>query len=53
MTGLAIAVTMNVVGLNVGKWLNNVGAMASWIPAAVLIVLGAVVVEPLRIGDAD
>ena len=42
MTGLAIAVTMNVVGLNVGKWLANIGAMASWIPAAVLIVLGAV-----------
>jgi amino acid transporter len=42
MTGLVIAVAMNVVGLNVGKWLNNVGAMASWIPAAVLIVLGAV-----------
>jgi len=42
MTGLVIAVTLNVVGLNVGKWLNNVGAMASWIPAAVLIVLGAV-----------
>jgi len=42
MTGLVIAVTMNVVGLNVGKWLNNVGAMASWIPAGVLIMLGAV-----------
>ena len=24
---------MNVVGLNVGKWLNNVGAIASWIAA--------------------
>ena len=35
-----IAVTMNVVGLNVGKWLNNVGALASWIVAALLIVLG-------------
>jgi glutamate:GABA antiporter len=42
MTGLLIAVAMNVVGLNVGKWLNNVGAMAAWIPASVLIVLGAV-----------
>ncbi len=42
MTGLVIAVTMNVVGLNVGKWLNNVGAMASWVPAGVLIMLGAV-----------
>src|SRR5439155_20810328 len=40
--GLAIAVTMNVVGLNVGKWLNNIGAIASWIPAALLIGLGAV-----------
>src|SRR5437764_13624455 len=35
--GLAIAVTMNVVGLNVGKWLNNVGAIASWSAAAALI----------------
>ncbi|HMF96104.1 MAG TPA: amino acid permease, partial [Vicinamibacterales bacterium] len=39
--GLTIAVTMNVVGLNVGKWLNNIGALASYGPAAVLIVLGA------------
>ena len=38
--GLAIAVTMNVVGLNVGKWLNNVGAIAGWLPAIFLIVLG-------------
>ena len=42
MTGLTIAVTMNVVGLNVGKWLNNVGAIASWIVAALLIALAAV-----------
>jgi glutamate:GABA antiporter len=40
--GLAIAVTMNVVGLNVGKWLNNIGALAGWIPAVVLIALGGV-----------
>ena len=39
--GLVIAVTMNVVGLNVGKWLNNIGAIAGWIPAMLLIVLGA------------
>jgi amino acid transporter len=42
MTGLVIAVTVNVVGLNVGKWLNNVGAIAGWIPAVLLIVLGFV-----------
>src|SRR5438270_256546 len=39
--GLAIAVTMNVVGLNVGKWLNNIGAIAGWTAAAVLITVGA------------
>src|SRR5438093_5190898 len=39
--GLAIAVTTNVVGLKVGKWLNNIAAIASWIPAALLIGLGA------------
>jgi len=41
MTGLMVAVTMNVVGLNVGKWLNNAGAVAGWIPVGLLIVLGA------------
>jgi glutamate:GABA antiporter len=40
--GLSIAVAMNVVGLNVGKWLNNVGAVAGWLPALVLIVLGGI-----------
>lgn len=40
--GLALAVTLNVVGLNVGKWLNNVGAVAGWIPALFLIVFGAI-----------
>ena len=39
--GLLIAVTMNVVGLNVGKWLNNIGALASYVPVALLIVLAA------------
>src|ERR1043165_3750154 len=39
--GLAVAVTMNVVGLNVGKWLNNVGALASYVPVALLIVFAA------------
>src|SRR6476646_5633183 len=40
MAGLVLAVTLNVVGLNVGKWLNNVGAIASWIPASALVLLG-------------
>jgi glutamate:GABA antiporter len=42
LIGLTIAVTMNVIGLDVGKWLNNVGAIAGWIPAVLLMLLGAV-----------
>ena len=42
MAGLAITVAMNVVGLNVGKWLTNVGAVAGWIPAMLLMALAAV-----------
>jgi glutamate:GABA antiporter len=41
LAGLTIAVTLNVVGLDVGKWLNNIGALAGWIPAIVLMALGA------------
>ena len=40
--GLTIAVVMNIVGLNIGKWLNNVGAIAAWIPAFLLIGMGVV-----------
>jgi amino acid transporter len=50
MSGLVLAVTLNVVGLNVGKWLNNVGAVASWVPAFLLIVLG--VLSWSRFGSA-
>src|SRR5712692_1436444 len=50
LTGLTIAVAMNVVGLNIGKWLNNVGALAAWGPALFLIVVGAV--SWMRFGSA-
>src|SRR5215470_50686 len=30
LAGLAIVVALNLVGLSVGKWLNNIGAIASW-----------------------
>jgi amino acid transporter len=39
---LGAATLMNVVGLNVGKWLHNVGAVAMWIPVCILIVMGFV-----------
>jgi len=34
---------LNVVGLGVGKWINNVGAVGTFVAAAVLIGLGAVI----------
>jgi len=50
MFGLILAVMLNVVGLNIGKWLSNVGAFGGWVPAGVLIVLG--VVAWARFGSA-
>jgi amino acid transporter len=36
---LALATALNVVGLRAGKWLHNAGAVGTWMPALVLIVL--------------
>src|SRR5689334_17388958 len=36
IVGLTITVVMNVVGLDVGKWLNNLGAAAGWTAALLL-----------------
>jgi glutamate:GABA antiporter len=38
--GLAITLVLNIVGLNIGKWLSNAGAIAGWIPIALLIAFG-------------
>jgi glutamate:GABA antiporter len=40
---LAILVVLNIVGLGVGKWINNLGSIGTVIAAAVLVGLGAVV----------
>ena len=40
IVGLSLALVLNLVGLNVGKWLNNLGAMGTWIPIALLFGLG-------------
>ncbi len=36
IAGLALALVVNVVGLNIGKWLNNLGAIGTWVPVALL-----------------
>jgi glutamate:GABA antiporter len=47
---LAAATLLNVVGLEVGKWLHNIGALAMWIP--VLIVVGMGLLAYHRFGSA-
>jgi amino acid transporter len=47
---LAVITVLNVVGVDTGKWLNNLGAIGSIIPAAGLIVLGFV--SYFRFGSA-
>jgi amino acid transporter len=39
-----LAVWLNVVGLNIGKWLQNLGAIGSYVPGIIIVVLGVVAV---------
>ena len=50
LLALAVATLLNVVGLDVGKWLHNVGALAMWIP--VMIVIGMGLIAWHRYGSA-
>jgi amino acid transporter len=45
-----VVVWFNVVGLKRARWLNNLGAYGTWIPATVLIVLGTLAL--LRYGSS-
>jgi amino acid transporter len=47
---LWVALGLNLVGMRIGKWVQNVGAIGTWIPGVVLIVLGAVALA--RFGSA-
>jgi glutamate:GABA antiporter len=38
---LWIALGMNVVGLRVGKWVQNLGAYGTWVPALIFVLLAA------------
>jgi len=39
---LTAATVLNIVGLDVGKWLHNLGALAMWIPVVIVIAMGAI-----------
>lgn len=40
--GLLLALALNIVGLNFGKWLCNIGAIGAWLPVGLLCVVGAI-----------
>jgi amino acid transporter len=40
---LIVAVGLNIVGLNIGKWLQNAGGVGTFLPLAILVALGALV----------
>jgi len=48
---LAIITVVNIVGLNAGKWLNNIGSTGMWLPVVVLVALA--VVAAARFGVAN
>jgi glutamate:GABA antiporter len=48
---LSLATFLNIVGLDVGKWLHNIGAFAMWIPAVIVVVMGAIAWR--RFGSAN
>jgi amino acid transporter len=50
LVALSAATLMNLIGLDVGTWLHNLGALAMWIPAAIVILMGAIAYH--RFGSA-
>jgi amino acid transporter len=48
---LAVITIVNIVGLNAGKWLNNIGATGAWLPVLILVGLAAVAAH--RFGMAN
>lgn len=39
---LGVAVVLNIIGLNIGKWLQNAGGVATYLPLLVLVGIGGV-----------
>lgn len=40
--GVALALALNIVGLNIGKWLSNLGALGVWIPVSLLCLVAII-----------
>lgn len=50
LLGLSLALYLNLVGVDIAKWLYNLGAIGTWIPAAILIVVG--IIAWMKFGSA-
>ena len=50
LLGLALGFGLNLIGLDIGKWLHNLGAFGTWVPAVMLIMMGSA--AWLRFGSA-
>jgi amino acid transporter len=42
ITTLGVITFINIVGLDVGKWLHNLGAVAMWLPVVIIVAMGVV-----------
>ena len=42
LLGLGLALALNIVGLDIGKWLSNLGAIGTWLPVALLCAAGGI-----------
>ena len=51
LVALGIATWINLVGLRAGRWLHDAGAVAMWIPAAIVLVMGLIAWH--RFGSAN
>ncbi len=40
---LAVAVLLNIIGLNIGKWLQNAGGISTYLPLLILVAIGSVI----------
>jgi amino acid transporter len=50
LVALAFITWINLIGLNIGKWMHNIGAIGMWLPALIVIVMGFVAYS--RFGSA-
>lgn len=51
VSALLVAIVVSVIGLNVGKWIQNLGTLGTWVPAGLLVIFG--VVAAFKFGSAS